>query len=239
MIVKNAMEDIVSNAVIEILKDDDAKLLKCSAYVEDIVCYVLNRIKPKYITSGRGVLHLELEKSDNIQQLADIYSLIKEAKDIIAKRRKQRDYIFEENDFFYKENVISTNESYLNFPYFTGRVIMSSREALKKDVKVTLYVKDKGKYIPAEMINHNWQNPFITSYYTYGYYTFWVNPMPIPPEDVKHEHEIYFKLRFECEPYDPQEKFVEVNVSPEKAKYLSVRSGFSIRIEDTVIDLYQ
>ncbi len=239
MIIKNAMEDIVTNAVIEMLKDNDEKLLKCSAYIEDIVCYVLNRIPPRYVTSGRGVLHFELEKEDNVQQLADIYAKIKEAREIIANRRKEKDYIFEETDFFFKDNVINTSQEYLNFPYFTGRVIMSSREGLKENVKVSLFIKQNGKYVSAEMINHNWQNPFVTSKYTYGYYTFWVKPICVAKDEKTKEHTVYFKLRYESESYEPQDKFVEVNVTPENAKYLSVRTGFSIRIEDTVIDLYQ
>ncbi len=239
MIVKNAMEDIVTNAVIEMLKDTDNKLLKCSAYIEDIVSYVLNRIPPKYVTSGRGVLHLEIDQTDNIQQLADIYSKIKEAREIIAGRRKENDYMFEENDFFFKDNVINTKESYLNFPYFTGRVIMSSREGLHHDVKITLYIKQNDHYELAKMINTNWQNPFTTSRHTFGYYTFWVEPKLIADENQTREHTIFFKLHFESEEFESQDKFIEVFVTPEKAKYLSVRTGFSTRIDDTVIDLYQ
>lgn len=232
------MEDIVTNATMEMLRDVDDNLLKCSAYIEDIICYVLNRVPPKYITSGRGVLHLELEQEENSQQLADIYSKIKEAIEIISTRRKDSEKIFMEDDFFYKDNVIHTKEYYDNFPYFTGRILKSDKTQLKDEVEVVLYKKVNGKYEKAEMISRNWQNPFIVDENTYGYYTFWVKPEKAKNQSKPCEEDFQFKLTFKSKNYDEIDKIIDVAIYTEKAKYLSVRRGYSIRIDDTFIDLY-
>lgn len=238
MIIKNAMEDIVINAVIELYKDYDEKLLKCGAYIEDVVCYVLNRVPPKYITSGRGVLHFELEKEDNTQQLADIYSLINEARDIICKRRQDKTHLFEEDDFFFKDNVIHTKEYYLNFPYFTGRIITSDKNISDDETSILLSIEINGKWQKAEMLSQNWQNPFIAGKHTYGYYTFWVNPIKAAQQKSTVEEKISFKLNFSNKNYEPIERVVELKIVPERAKYLTVRAGYAVRLDDTVIDLY-
>ena len=238
MIIKNAMEDIVINAVIELYKDYDEKLLKCGAYIEDVVCYVLNRIPPKYITSVRGVLHFELEKEDNTQQLADIYTRINEARDVISNRRQDKEHLYEEDDFFFKDNVIHTKEYYLNFPYFTGRTITSEKSIANGETSILLSINNNGKWEKAEMISQNWQNPFIASAHTYGYYTFWVKPILSANQKSNEEEKISFKINFSNKNYETVERVVELKIVPEKAKYLTVRTGYAIRLDDTVIDLY-
>ena len=237
MIIKNIMEDIVTNAVIEILKDYNPKLLKCSACVEDIVCYVLNRLPAKYITSGRGVLHLNKEIDEDIQQNIDIYAQIISAIKIISEKTNEK--TLTEDDFFFSNNVLYGEDLYFNFPYFTGRVITSDNSNLKEDVSVTLFIKEDTGYVKAEMATPNWQNPFIANLRTYGYYTFWVKPIKSKKQKKVKEEEIEFRLSFESKSYLSQEKHLKVKVSPEKARYFSIRSGYSIRIENTIIDLYE
>ena len=240
MIIKNILEDVVTNAVVEMLKDYKPKLLKCSAFIEDIVCYVLNRIPPKYITSGRGILHLELESEVNTQRIVDIYAIIKEALQIISSRRREDDdKRLMEDDFFFNENIIQTKEYHINFPYFTGRVLKHDQSELTENVKVSLFFKKAGNFELAPMISLNWKNPFVTNKSTYGYYTFWVSPMVSRIQDGPEEEVITFKFVYEIAKIEPIEKIVDIRVYSEKAKHFSIRTGFSIRIEDTVIDIYE
>ena len=237
MIVKNIMEDIVINAVIEMLKDYDEKLLKCSACVEDIVCYVLNRIDPKYITSGRGVLFIEKDFKHDLQKTADIYSHISEAIKLITEKGWDEEHLAE-NDFFYNNTVVYNDSFYLNYPYFTGRVVMSDGSPLKEEVTITLFRKEDNKFVKAQMANPNWKNPFVTSVSTYGYYTFWVKPNVSKNQDKENIEEVTFRVSVKSKSYQPQEKFLNIKIKTEKARYLSVRTEHAVRIEDTMIDLY-
>jgi competence protein ComFB len=204
------------------------------------VCYVLNRVPPKYITSGRGILHLELESEVNTQRIVDIYAIIKEALQIISSRRREDDdKKLLEDDFFFSENIIQTKDYYVNFPYFTGRVLKHDQSDLKEDVEVSLYIKTDKSFKLAEMISLNWKNPFITNKNTYGYYTFWVNPMVSREQEGPEEEIVTFKFVYETEKKEPIEKIVDIRVYTEKAKHFSIRTGFSIRIEDTLIDIYE
>ena len=79
MNVHNIMEDIVKKNVDDLyeqVKKDGCKWLSCDCMNcrLDTVCYVLNRIPPKYVVSGRGVTHSSSDIG-NLQLKADIDQL--------------------------------------------------------------------------------------------------------------------------------------------------------------------
>lgn len=75
MFLKNLKEDMVIRVIRDVLKEFP-HICQCLICLEDIATYVLNRIKPYYISSGRGILHLEKDIKPYIQDRADIYTLV-------------------------------------------------------------------------------------------------------------------------------------------------------------------
>ena len=75
MIIHNVMEDIVSDEVNKLFdeaeqKKEDWVTCTCIQCRHDVMCYVLNRIKPRYIKSGRGLAHFLNFTKDERDQIA-------------------------------------------------------------------------------------------------------------------------------------------------------------------------
>jgi len=79
MNIHNIMESIVLDTVNEIFEDkrkEGFEMADCLQCRLDVACYVLNRIKPEYIISGRGLLHFEENYHELIQTKVDMVTLI-------------------------------------------------------------------------------------------------------------------------------------------------------------------
>lgn len=178
MAIKNLMEDVVKNVLMEMLKKDHIADISQSN-IEDIIAYVLNRINPRYITTERGIIHEKLESKFKFQERPDVLFLIHEAIQNVKNRRpsvprKKNGY------------TIATSEA---FPHMIGEVLEKTTMSVIPEVKVTLLYKDS----PAQMIDEGWGNPCVTNASTRGYYHF----MPeFLPEKMSDKKEIYFKLTF-------------------------------------------
>jgi competence protein ComFB len=179
MAIKNLMEDIIKNVLMEMLKNDHSAELSQNN-IEDITAYVLNRISPRYITTERGIIHEKLESKFKFQDKPDILFLIHEAILIIKNRRPSapRKKI--------EKPVATTDEA---FPHLIGEVLEKTTMSIIPEVKVTLLYQGS----PAQMIDEGWSNPCHTNASTRGYYHF------IPeffPEIMSGKNEIYFKITF-------------------------------------------
>ena len=92
MNVHNLMEDVVIqnvNMLYEQVKDAKASWLSCDCMNcrLDTVSYVLNRIPPKYIVSGRGASHAS-ETLEDSQLMADVNALILEGMRIVSSSKR-------------------------------------------------------------------------------------------------------------------------------------------------------
>lgn len=83
MDIRNIMEDAVKVLVEELFEREDREkrlgYCTCDQCKLDVECYVLNRVKPEYIVSSRGLAYSEKEGLDKVQRQADLISLVKEA----------------------------------------------------------------------------------------------------------------------------------------------------------------
>ncbi|HRZ64078.1 MAG TPA: late competence development ComFB family protein, partial [Spirochaetia bacterium] len=70
MEIRNLMEDAVKAVVDELFeleaKDQRLGYCLCDQCRLDVACYVLNRIKPEYIVSSRGLAYSEKEGLDKV-----------------------------------------------------------------------------------------------------------------------------------------------------------------------------
>lgn len=198
MYLKNLKEDLVIKVIQDVLQDLP-EVCQCLICIEDISTYVLNRLKPYYISSGRGILHLEKDLEPYLQDQADIYTLVLQAIKIIQKRRRDQRHTYAQNGlkFLNQEEIEVVNDYYLNFPYIVGRVLDGLTLKPKGNVRVDLFVYQNGQYQLAKMKDPSWINPYVVPPQVTGYFTFW--PAPILAEKQKdHQKEtVHLKLCFD------------------------------------------
>ncbi len=174
----NLMEVIVADVVDEVLgRDDSLDIIKF--HRNDIIAYALNRIPARYVTSERGVIHGRIDTRLKFQQHTDVLFLIYEAIEIFTGRRDSE--LAEDHSSSWRQGLI---------PHLIGEVLEESTLSVIPDIKVSLLYGDT----PVPMMDDNWNNPYLTSEATRGYYHFW------PDLDEKidiDQDEIKFSVKFE------------------------------------------
>lgn len=211
IVLHNTMEDLVIRFLEEILKDKE-DVCKCDYCKTDMAAYALNRIKPMYVVSSRGVIHTENFKRKKIQEEIDIYAVVIEAVNVVSKlKRHEVDHninnINESNCYEvfkkFKEGGI-----YYNFPQIVGRVLDASTIKSIDNAKITLFYEDGNKAVP--MCNTRWHNPLTLLPQMDGTFTFW--PIPIEAKKENVQKDFYFNIQIEKENYAPLRKYFYLRV---------------------------
>jgi len=190
MEIHNLIEDIVRDTVNDLFdseeKNPTLRFCTCAQCRMDVSCYVLNRIAPEYVTSGRGVVHEETDWSGKVQRAADVISLVREGWTRINQKKRPQ----------YHQGVPTValelpTGPVFNFPSVMGRLFNGTDFAPLADIQVGLYRGDE--LLP--MIDPNWQNPCRIVRETEGAFIFWPRPLPAraPGEDS------VFQLRVHAE----------------------------------------
>ncbi|MBQ0166597.1 MAG: late competence development ComFB family protein [Treponema sp.] len=225
MNVHNIMEEMVFQRV-DHLYDQIANgktswsICTCDHCRLDTASYVLNRIPPKYIVSGRGITHSVVE--DDTQLKADIDALIMEGiRAVSSARRPYHDKSIPKPDI--KEGPV------FNFPTFIGTVYDGSSFIQLNDATITL--KKDGK--PCSMIDYTWQNPCTTNQKTKGAFSFWVTPEKA--DATGKQEQFQFTLEIECAGYDKLEYAFTVPVVSEEAARLAPNSTYAFTLQDLFI----
>ena len=213
MNVHNLMEELVYNEVNGLF--DTALLNKapwltcsCSQCRLDTICYVLNKIPPRYIKSGRGLAYSQVEESiDKCQLSADINKIgLEGMKQVLAKQRPHS-----------VEDLNLPDTPVFNFPTFVGRILDGLTFEPIENVEVHLLLDSK----KAESINISWENPYKISSHTPGTFTFWVKPIGTPKKDIKKVFP--FEVNIEQDGYDPVHYFFELGITSETV----IRTAYS------------
>ncbi len=224
MNVHNIMESIVIDTVNEIFEDkrkDGFELVDCLQCRLDVACFVLNRIKPEYIISGRGLLHFEDNYHNLLQNKVDMVTLINRGIKKIVKTER----------FYYNTKKTNRNVStrYLfNFPSIIGTVLLGENFVPAENISISLLFEDT----PAKMIDNTWQNPFTIVKSTKGSYTFM--PAPIAADQENEERTFHFELRIENEKYETINHFFELHLKSET----NLISTFSMNRTHKIEGLY-
>lgn len=162
----NLMEELVRSQLAEICREDAAGAGRyCSSEdcQTDAACYVLNRLPPRYVSSGRGLAHLSDELQRDRQLAVDITKLAHEALGrVTAVRRSYYDH----------DRVSGTSGASFNFPTIRGRILDGTGFMPVSGVEVSLL--SGAELIP--MSDERWSNPYEISDRTPGMYTFWPAP---------------------------------------------------------------
>jgi competence protein ComFB len=227
MDIRNVMEDSVK-AVVEELFEIEAKekrlgFCTCDQCKVDVACYVLNRVKPEYIVSSRGLAYSEKEGLDKVQRRADVISLVKEGWGKVSHApRPSSDHAGA------RPSAAEIEGPTYNFPTIMGRVFDGRTFAPLGDGTVRL-VADAAD---VEMLDPNWQNPFVLAGATGGTFIFWPKPLSASASDG--ERKFIFEIKVDVPGLEGLSHFIEMSLSPER----SVRLDFSLQRVHKVPDLY-
>jgi competence protein ComFB len=188
----NLMEDLVRAAVDEVCADQDrsgdARYCTTTQCRLDAICYVLNRIPPRYVSSGRGLAHLTADLQDDQQLAVDIVRLVHEGLHRVSAVRRG----------YYGEDATEANPpgACFNFPTIKGRILDGAGFMPLSEIDVELRHNDE----PVDMFDVRWSNPCHVSEHSPGTYTFW--PAPVSAERERVSRVFDFVLIADAPGYD-------------------------------------
>jgi len=220
MNIHNILEDEVIlsvNRTFDNLKEvkPDWFTCECEQCRLDTAAYVLNKLSPKYIVSGRGLTHVLSENES--QSSIDVDALIMEGlKKVLAHARP----------FHASEAADKASGPVFNFPLFIGTVCNGLTFEPVSDSVLTLS-KDG---IPCEMIDHTWTNPTTLTSHTKGKYTFWVKPEPVEsPDETKC---FQFKLEINAEGFESTVYTFDLTLTASETAVYEPNTINSLKIEN-------
>lgn len=228
MDIHNLMEEVVSyrvNKLYDQVKEIKASWLTCDCdnCRLDAINYVLNRVPPKYVVSGRGVTHAK-DVMDDPQVKADIDALGLEGIRIVNSSKRP----FHSSPR--KECVVeNSGEPVFNFPTIQGSVLEGNTFEPLIGASVTL--KHDGKLVP--MADATWVNPINTYASTKGTYNFW--PKPVTADKIEETKKFHFTIEITAPGYDPINYSFNTNLVSEGSVRGELDTTVSLKIMDLVM----
>ncbi len=205
MEISNLAEEAVLSEVDAMFAEEDKSgklgFCTCAQCRLDVACYVLNRIKPEYIVSSRGMAYSERDFMVTVQKRADILSLAREGWSLVAHRPR----LTAEHGQKSRATALPRGPAF-NFPTVMGRVFNGLNFEPVAQGEVRLLVGGT----EAPMADSNWQNPFVLSSGTAGTFIFWVCPMAADTEGE--ERGFTFEVRTSTPGLDPVSHYFELSL---------------------------
>ncbi len=206
MQIHNLMEDRVIEEVHNFFDDIDTDastsgICTCYQCRLDVVCFVLNRISPQYVISGRGLAHTSQDYQLHFQRKADVASLINEGIKTVSKTK--RPHFLHSRD----EELPFPSGPVFNFPTIIGKLLNGKNFEPLSNIEIGLYLDNK----LSRMINPSWENPCRIDSKTIGTFLFWNYPLK-----AKHENEIstfHFELRVKETGYEELHHYFELELT--------------------------
>lgn len=226
MDIHNLMEDYVFHRVKEIYNQLTEKKIEwltcnCETCQMDAVCYVLNRIKPSYIVSGRGHVYAN-QKMETPQLKADIDAVAIEAVRVISSVQRPFHKIVS------KQNEINTNANspFYNFPVFCGTVYDGT--TFEPLINAEIVLKNNSGIIP--MQDFSWANPTKTYEPTNGSYTFW--PQSLNAEKEKSTKKFNFTVEVSADGYYNTSHAFDIILESQENKNNFINQSLTVKIQD-------
>jgi competence protein ComFB len=227
MEIRNIMEDAVKVLVEELFERENREknlgYCTCEQCKLDVACYVLNRVKPEYIVSSRGLAYSEKEGLGKVQRQVDLISLVTEGWGKVSHSPRPT------SDHLQGKPLGADREGpVFNFPTIMGRVFDGRTFAPLGEGAVRLFTRGA----EAEMVDPNWQNPFVLAGATGGTFIFWPRPIGASPEEGPRQFS--FEIKVDVPGLEGLSHYIEIESAPEK----SARKDFSLQRVFKVPDLY-
>jgi competence protein ComFB len=229
MEIHNVSEDIVINSVETIFQSikkegNPQGLCLCDQCRLDTICFTLNRVKPQYVVSNRGVTRMEQDWVGRQQIEADIATLVYKGVQLV--NHNQRPTASHSDS---ESSNKSINEPAFFIPSIIGRLF--DGETFAPLSGVTVELRSGGELV--SMRNTNWQNPFTLITNTPGTFTFW--PAPIPTDKVDTHRNIEYSIKIESEQYETLNHYFKI---PAISTLQGMYSSYSLDRTFKLPDLY-
>ena len=218
----NIMEEEVIKKVEESYSDEKiigtySNICSCEQCKLDTTAYVLNRIKPRYIISERGIVHAVAEQGSQLD--ADIKILIIEAMQKVHNLRRS-------SHTKTKKTTNFTHETVFNFPIFSGLVLDGSTFEPIKNAVVTLKIEND----IVGMFDNTWQNPYKITDATNGTFAFWAES--VTAKTVNQTKEFYFSVIVEAENYETTRYAFSLEVISEELQNIVPQTASRYKLDD-------
>lgn len=229
MYIHNLMEDLVKHTVNELFEtvrvNRDPDWCTCSQCKMDVVCYVLNRLKPEYVVSSRGIAYTDHDYGERLQLKADITSMAREGWSRIDSA-KRPNHAHENGE---ADSEVKTSKGPMfNLPPIMGRVFNGLNFEPIYGATVSLFMGDE----LIRMIDSNWQNPYQIVKNTAGTFTFW--PKPIAAEKSGEKMIGSMRVRIELPEFETLNHYCEMEIISEEEG----SNRFSMQSMHRLPDLY-
>jgi len=224
--IHNIIEDLVKSIVEDIFDAEERTkslgFCTCRQCRQDVACYVLNRMQPEYVFSGRGVAYSSKDYQEKIQKQAAAITLAHEGwRKIEQTKRPHFEHGPERGKPDYPHGPV------FNYPTIIGRLFNGATFEPMDGMRVTLLREG----IEARMIDPNWQNPCSLFASTGGTFIYW--PYPEEAHAEGESKVVEFELRASREGFEDFEHFFTVRVGSEAA----VQDQFSLQRQFVLPDL--
>jgi hypothetical protein len=193
--IKNIVEDIVIKQIEELEDTRTEEITENQK--KEIAAYVLNRIKPMYITSNKGFTNAIAKFQNDPQFMADVMMKISDALKIVKKSTPKENPSIK----FEREKL------YYVFPKIYGRVISSKTLQPITKATVYLYIND----ILIESTFQLWKNPTEILPIDNGFFSFAPKPILATPPYEKRTFIIKINIQREDNVSD---KIIFYDLSP-------------------------
>jgi len=221
------MEDVVVARVDEVFDvinkgDGQEKYCTCDLCRLDIICYTLNRVRPHYIASNRGVSRAQKESFEWQQQIADITALIHEGFRLVKHNQRPNTVHLPSGNG--NRSALAKGHPVFNIPAITGRLFDGNNFAPISDVYIELLCD--GHLVP--MKDANWQNPYHLVSQTEGGFSFWPEGQGASKADEEKSFE--YTLKVVASGYETLNHFFKVTVTSEiqTAVFYTLRRTFKL-----------
>ncbi len=212
MEIHNLMEDLVLSTVDELFdaqaQGTTGSWCTCRQCRMDVACFVLNRLKPEYVLSGRGVAYSEQDYQEKLQRGADVVSLVKEgwARINAAPRPNHT-----------RDGDASGSagcDGSFDGPVFNLRPIMGRLfNGLTFEPISSVEVSLNDDHGLVRMMDSNWLNPYPLVSNTGGTFTFW--PFPVGASSIGETRAFSFTINASPAGFEPLSHYVEFTVQSE------------------------
>jgi competence protein ComFB len=224
MEIHNLYEELVFaevEAACAVIRNSATDICTCGQCRLDAACYVLNRLKPHYIVSSRGIQHGEHLGLEKRQRLADIASLVYEGiKQVNLNRRPGFKHTPDD------ETAGPPAAAYYNIPMIIGRLFNGRTFEPASGIAVELFMDGP----PAVMKDANWQNPCELVKKTEGTFTFW--PASVPADRPGDQKLFNFSIKAQLPDLPPLVYHFELPVISEKDQINAVTMNRTHKISD-------
>ena len=205
MEIHNLMEDLVLETVNELFdtteKGSAGSWCTCAQCRQDVSCFVLNRLKPEYVVSSRGVAYTEQDYGEKLQKIADVVSMVREGwSKVNASKRPNHPHTP------YQDAQPVIDGPVFNLPPIMGRLFNGSNFEPISNIAIKLYEGDT--LVP--MMDSNWQNPYSIVEHTAGTFIFW--PYPVACSKPGDSKVFSYEIKALIPGFEDLNHFVELEV---------------------------